>query len=153
MLSPVFSTKNLYRRDTGFAVIAGRNKRVVGKSSNSLNVNLVIYISSAVLAFSLFLPQVREFFSNIGWRWAHILCLSFSLSFCMNPVFRLGCKKAEYSRHSGCQKTSQRSHSPSRGGGCFYRFQCCPSDERNFLQTGPGHPDCIVGPFWNRHPG
>jgi len=82
----IFHKKSL-PEDTGFAVIAGRNKRVVGKSSNSLNVNLVIYISSAVLAFSLFLPQVREFFSNIGWRWAHILCLSFSLSFCMNPFF------------------------------------------------------------------
>jgi UDP-GlcNAc:undecaprenyl-phosphate GlcNAc-1-phosphate transferase len=48
---------------------------------------LFFYISSAVLAFILFLPQVRGFFSGIGWRWAHILCLSFSLSFCMNPLF------------------------------------------------------------------
>jgi UDP-GlcNAc:undecaprenyl-phosphate GlcNAc-1-phosphate transferase len=72
---------------TGFAVITGSNKRVVEKSSNFLNINLFFYISSAVLAFILFLPQVRGFFSGVGWRWAHILCLSFSLSFCMNPLF------------------------------------------------------------------
>jgi len=78
---------------TGFAVIAGSNKGVVEKSSNILNLNLFFYISSAVLAFILFLPQVRGFFSNIGWRWAHILCLSFSLSFCMNPVFAWISKK------------------------------------------------------------
>jgi hypothetical protein len=73
--------------NTGFAVITGRNKRVVEKSSNFLNIDLFFYISSAVLAFILLLPQVRAFFSQIGWRWAHILCMSFTLSFCMNPVF------------------------------------------------------------------
>ena len=80
-------------QNTGFALIAGSNKEVVEKSSNILNINLFFYISSAVLAFILFLPQVRGFFSNIGWRWAHILCLSFSLSFCMNPVFAWIAKK------------------------------------------------------------
>jgi UDP-GlcNAc:undecaprenyl-phosphate GlcNAc-1-phosphate transferase len=33
------------------------------------------------------MPQVRFFFSQIGLRWAHILCLSFTLSFCTTPVF------------------------------------------------------------------
>jgi len=73
--------------NTGFAVISGRNKGAFEKSSNSLNVNLLFYIFSAVFAFILFMPQVRGFVSNIGWRWAHILCMSFSLSFCLNPVF------------------------------------------------------------------
>jgi UDP-GlcNAc:undecaprenyl-phosphate GlcNAc-1-phosphate transferase len=79
--------------NTGFAVIAGRNKRVVEKSSNFLNINWFLYISSAVLACILFLPQVRGFFSEIGWRWAHILGLSFTLSFCLNPAFALIAKR------------------------------------------------------------
>jgi UDP-GlcNAc:undecaprenyl-phosphate GlcNAc-1-phosphate transferase len=69
----IFPQKSI-PENTGFAVIAGRNKGAFEKSSNRLNVNLLLYIVSAVFAF-------------IGWRWAHILCLSFSLSFCMNPVF------------------------------------------------------------------
>ncbi len=86
-VEPGILPKRAIAGNTGFAVITGRNKRVVEKSSNFLNINLFFYISSAVLAFILFLPQVRGFFSGIGWRWAHILCLSFSLSFCMNPLF------------------------------------------------------------------
>ena len=82
----IFPQKSI-PENTGFAVIAGRNTGAFEKSSNSLNVNLLFYIFSAVFAFILFMPQVRGFFSSIGWRWAHILCLSFSLSFCMNPVF------------------------------------------------------------------
>lgn len=63
-------------------------KEAQGESSlRSLNINWFLYISSAVLACILFLPPVRGFFSNIGWRWAHILCLSFTLSFCLNPAF------------------------------------------------------------------
>jgi UDP-GlcNAc:undecaprenyl-phosphate GlcNAc-1-phosphate transferase len=79
--------------NTGLAVIAGRKKGVVEKSSNSLNANLLFYIFTAVFAFILFMPQVRGFFSNFGWRWAHILCLSFSLSFCLNPIFAWIAKK------------------------------------------------------------
>ena len=72
---------------TGFELVAESAKREVEKRSNILNFKLLIYIFSAVVTFVLFLPQVRGFFSDVGWRWAHILCLSFSLSFFMNPVF------------------------------------------------------------------
>jgi UDP-GlcNAc:undecaprenyl-phosphate GlcNAc-1-phosphate transferase len=81
------------RETAGFDLIAGSTKRQVEKSPNILNINLFIYICSAVLAFMLFLPQVRGFFLNVGWRWAHILCLSFSLSFILNPVFARIAKK------------------------------------------------------------
>jgi UDP-GlcNAc:undecaprenyl-phosphate GlcNAc-1-phosphate transferase len=86
-VEPGILPKKAIAGNTGFAVITGRNKRVVEKSSNPLNLNWFLYISSGVLACILFLPQVRAFFSQIGWRWAHILCMSFTLSFCMNPVF------------------------------------------------------------------
>ena len=81
------------RETTGFELVDGSKKREVEKSSKSLNINLFVYISSVVLAFFLFLPQVRGFFSDLGWRWAHILCLSFSLSFILNPVFARIAKK------------------------------------------------------------
>ncbi len=93
MLNPVFCAKDLFRKIPVSALITGSNKGIVAQSSNFLTLNLFLYSSSAVLAFILFLPQVREFFSDIGWRWAHILCLSFSLSFFLNPVFAWIAKK------------------------------------------------------------
>ncbi|MEJ2731153.1 MAG: hypothetical protein P8185_22050, partial [Deltaproteobacteria bacterium] len=66
---------------TGFDMVAGSTIGEVEKSSNILNINLFFYFSSAVSTLILFLPQVRGFFSDIGWRWVHILCLSFSISF------------------------------------------------------------------------
>jgi hypothetical protein len=55
--------------------------------SRSLNTNFFVYMMVAVLAGVLLMPPVRAYFSDTGLRWAHILCLSFTLSFSMNPVF------------------------------------------------------------------
>ena len=55
--------------------------------SRRLYVNFFVYTAIAVLACVLFTPQVRGFFIHIGLRWVHVLCLSFALSFCLNPVF------------------------------------------------------------------
>jgi len=35
----------------------------------------------------LLLPQVREFFLRAGWRWAHLMLISFGISFSLNPLF------------------------------------------------------------------
>ena len=73
--------------NAGIQLIVDKKKSQVERSLNSLHFNWFMYISSAIVAGILFLPPVKGFFSQIGWRWAHILCLSFSLSFCMNPAF------------------------------------------------------------------
>ena len=55
--------------------------------SHSLNVHFCAYLGAVFLACVLFVPQVRGYFLQTGLRWAHILCMSFALSFCLNPVF------------------------------------------------------------------
>jgi UDP-GlcNAc:undecaprenyl-phosphate GlcNAc-1-phosphate transferase len=80
-------------KTTAFDLMAGGTIEEAEKSPKILSINLFFYFSSAVLALILFLPQVRGFFSEVGWRWVHILCLSFSLSFFMNPVFAWIAKK------------------------------------------------------------
>lgn len=90
---PGIAPKRSIPEKAGIQLIAAKNKAHVESSLNTLNINWFFYVSSAVLAFILFLSPVREFFSEIGWRWAHILCLSFSLSFCMNPAFAWLAKK------------------------------------------------------------
>jgi UDP-GlcNAc:undecaprenyl-phosphate GlcNAc-1-phosphate transferase len=114
----IFPQKSI-PQNTGFAVIAGRNKEAFEKSSNSLNVNLLFYIFSAVFAFILFMPQVRGFFSSSGWRWAHILCLSSSLSFCMNPVFARIAKKLNILDIPDARKLHQEA-TPLLGGAAVF---------------------------------
>ena len=47
------------------------------------------YLFFAILIFNaiLLIPQTRTFFSDIGWRWAYILLLSFAFSFILTPLF------------------------------------------------------------------
>ena len=45
------------------------------------------FMPPVMLTLTLLVPQVREFFLTAGWRWAHILLLSFGISFSLNPVF------------------------------------------------------------------
>ena len=73
-------------------LIVGQDQTVkkaglIQELSQSLNVNFLLYTVIAALTVMLFTPQVQQFFSQTGLRWAHILSLSFSLSFCLNPVF------------------------------------------------------------------
>jgi len=82
----IFRNKSI-SETTGFDMMAGSAIGEVAKRSNILNINLFFYFSSAVSTLILFLPQVRGFFSEIGWRWVHILSLSFSISFFLNPIF------------------------------------------------------------------
>jgi UDP-GlcNAc:undecaprenyl-phosphate GlcNAc-1-phosphate transferase len=88
----IFRNKSI-SETTGFDLMAESTIGKVRKSSNILNIHLFFYFSSAVSTLILFLPQVRGFFSDIGWRWVHILCLSFSISFFLNPVFAWIAKK------------------------------------------------------------
>jgi UDP-GlcNAc:undecaprenyl-phosphate GlcNAc-1-phosphate transferase len=86
-VEPLILRKKSTPAEANYAVFERRNKAFIRPSSYHLNFNLVFFILSAVLVFLLFLPLVREFFLVAGWRWAHILCLSFSLSFFLNPIF------------------------------------------------------------------
>ena len=60
---------------------------IIETFSRTLKINFFLYLGAVFLAGLLFAPQVRGYFLLVGLRWAHILCLSFALSFCLNPVF------------------------------------------------------------------
>jgi UDP-GlcNAc:undecaprenyl-phosphate GlcNAc-1-phosphate transferase len=46
------------------------------------------YIPILLFVGVFFVPQTRKFFFDTGWRWAYVLFLSFTLSFCLTPVCR-----------------------------------------------------------------
>ena len=54
---------------------------------NSLGIRWYLFVPPLVLTCGLLLPQVREFFLMAGWRWAHVMLLSFGISFSLNPLF------------------------------------------------------------------
>ena len=55
--------------------------------SNPLGLRWYFFIPTPLLTCVLLIPQVREFFLHAGWRWAHVMLLSFGISFSLNPVF------------------------------------------------------------------
>ena len=118
-VKPLILQRKSIPADTGLAVLEGRNKELVRTGPYFLNLNLCVYILSAVLVFIFFLPRVREFFSVIGWRWAHILCLSFSLSFFLNPIFARIAKKLNILDFPDTRKLHQEA-TPLLGGASVF---------------------------------
>lgn len=84
--SGIFPPKRI-ALNTGMPSIVDHYDKKVKRQQKSLSINWFFYIGSAVLAGFMLLPHVREFFYGSGWRWAHILGLSFTICFCLNPVF------------------------------------------------------------------
>ena len=46
------------------------------------------FIPMTLMVCLLVIPSIRQAFSHYGLRWAYMLLLSFSLSFCLTPLFR-----------------------------------------------------------------
>ena len=118
-VEPLILRKKSTPAQASLAVLERRNKAFTRPSSYQLNFNLVFFILSGVLVFILFLPLVREFFSVTGWRWAHILCLSFSLSFFLNPIFARIAKKLNILDFPDARKLHQEA-TPLLGGASVF---------------------------------
>ena len=65
----------------------GKKKGIFKSFSQFLNINFFLYAFTTIAACILFMPHVHGYFIQIGLRWVHILCVAFTLSFCLNPVF------------------------------------------------------------------
>ena len=46
------------------------------------------YVPMFCLTVFLLIPWTRQYFTAVGVRWLYIFFLSFSLSFCLTPLFR-----------------------------------------------------------------
>ncbi len=54
---------------------------------NPLGISWYLYVPPLAMTCVLLMPQVREYFLSAGWRWVHVLLLSFGISFSLNPIF------------------------------------------------------------------
>jgi len=55
--------------------------------STFLGIRWYLFIPPVLLTVALLIPPVRDFFLQAGWRWVHVLLLSFGISFGLNPLF------------------------------------------------------------------
>jgi len=55
--------------------------------SNPLGIRWYFFIPMVVMTWALLIPMVRDFFLRVGWRWVHVMLLSFGISFSLNPMF------------------------------------------------------------------
>ena len=100
--------------------LSDENKKgLFGNLSNFLEINCFLYFASVALAAILFLPQIRGFFSVIGLRWAHILGLSFTISFCMNPLLAWIARKLDILDIPDERKLHQKA-TPLLGGAAVF---------------------------------
>ena len=65
------------------------NKKKENNRSEKINlgINRYFYLPALVWACILFWPGTQKFFAAAGWRWAHVLCVAFVISYCLNPLF------------------------------------------------------------------
>ncbi len=54
---------------------------------NPLGISWYLYVPPLAMTCVLLMPQIREYFLSAGWRWVHVLLLSFGISFSLNPIF------------------------------------------------------------------
>ena len=52
-----------------------------------LGISWYLFVPPVAMTCVLFIPYFREYFLSAGWRWAHILLLSFGISFSLSPIF------------------------------------------------------------------
>jgi UDP-GlcNAc:undecaprenyl-phosphate GlcNAc-1-phosphate transferase len=77
------------------------------------------YVPSLVMTCVLLLPHFREYFLSAGWRWAHILLLSFGVSFSLNPIFSTVAFKLNMLDHPNQRKLHHQS-TPLLGGAAVF---------------------------------
>ncbi|MFC1578001.1 glycosyltransferase family 4 protein [Thermodesulfobacteriota bacterium] len=79
--------KNWVTEDNRISLVVENKEGDMRVKQNSLGIHWYLFMPPLVLTCVLLLPQVREFFLMAGWRWAHVMLLSFGISFSLNPLF------------------------------------------------------------------
>jgi UDP-GlcNAc:undecaprenyl-phosphate GlcNAc-1-phosphate transferase len=77
------------------------------------------YIPMLILNAVLLIPQSREAFIYMGWRWAYVFSLSFALSFCLTPLFRWLSHRFDILDRPDARKNHQEA-TPLLGGAAIF---------------------------------
>jgi len=80
-------TNNRVTEHNRISHIVDNMRAEVRVKKKSLGISGYLFVPPLVMTCVLLMPQIREYFLSAGWRWVHVLLLSFGFSFSLNPIF------------------------------------------------------------------
>lgn len=87
--------------------------------TNPLGISWYLFVPQLAMTCVLLIPQIREYFLSAGWRWVHLMLLSFGISFSLNPIFSKVAFKLNMLDHPNQRKLHHES-TPLLGGGAVF---------------------------------
>ena len=69
--------KNWVTEDNRISLVVENRADRIRVKPVSLGISWYFYVPPLMLTCAMLLPQVRDLFLSAGWRWAHLLLLSF----------------------------------------------------------------------------
>ena len=79
--------KNWVTEDNRISLVVENRADSIRVKPVSLGISWYFYVPPLMMTCAMLLPQVRDLFLSAGWRWAHVMLLSFGISFSLNPLF------------------------------------------------------------------
>ena len=79
--------KNWVTEDNRISLVVENRVEDIRVRPVSLGIRWYFFVPPLMLTCVMLLPQVRDLFLKGGLRWAHLMLLSFGISFSLNPVF------------------------------------------------------------------
>ena len=112
-------TDNWETENNRIALVVENSTDELRVRSHPLGIRWYLFIPPVVLTCVLLIPQVRGLFLQAGWRWAHVMLLSFGISFSLNPAF----SKIAYHLNMLDRPNQRKSHqeaTPLLGGAAVF---------------------------------
>jgi len=86
MKSSTFA-KNWVTENNRISLVVENKAEEIQVRRDPLGIRWYLFVPLLAMTCVMLLPQVREFFVRSGWRWVHVMLLSFGISFSLNPLF------------------------------------------------------------------
>jgi UDP-GlcNAc:undecaprenyl-phosphate GlcNAc-1-phosphate transferase len=80
-------TNNWMTENNRISLVVENKREKIRVRPNSLGISWYLFIPPLAMTGLLLMPPVREHFLSAGWRWVHVMLLSFGISFSLNPLF------------------------------------------------------------------
>ena len=92
---------------------------IVQEEKDPLGISWYLFAPPLVMTCVLLMPHIREYFLSAGWRWVHVLLLSFGVSFSLNPIFSKVAFKFNMLDHPNQRKLHHQA-TPLLGGAAVF---------------------------------
>ncbi|CAB1063597.1 Undecaprenyl-phosphate alpha-N-acetylglucosaminyl 1-phosphate transferase (EC [Olavius sp. associated proteobacterium Delta 1] len=110
---------NWVRENDQTSLVVENMRQEVWLKKNPLGISWYLFVPPLAMTSVLLVPQARDFFLSVGWRWAHVMLLSFGISFSLNPIFSKIAYKLNMLDHPNQRKLHHEA-TPLLGGAAVF---------------------------------